>query len=219
MNQYFKGAINWLLILLPAIYLITIWNELPAQVPVHFNAHGVANKWAEKRILIFLPCMIPLAIYTIMRLAPILDTRDKIRTMGSKYDSLSFIVLLLISLLSVYILHLSNSYDEKKASLNVMIGFLGALFAALGNYMPTMRSNYFIGIRTPWTLESESVWKKTHILGSRMWMVGGIFSIILAFSIDNPEILNAAFIGIVLVLGVVPIVYSYLEFRREKRVV
>jgi uncharacterized membrane protein len=87
----------------------------------------------------------------------------------------------------------------------------------LGNYFQTVRPNYFIGIRTPWTLENEQTWKKTHRLGGRLWMAGGILIVFISFIIRSNNALAITFAIILSVMVIVPIVYSYIEFQKEKK--
>ncbi|MCY7355931.1 MAG: SdpI family protein, partial [Rudanella sp.] len=91
-----------------------------------------------------------------------------------------------------------------------------ALLAAIGNYITTVRPNFFVGIRTPWTLFSETVWRKTHQLTGRVWVGGSILGTILLLLVPTawqvPVLLT-----VVGVLVIIPTVYSYVVFRQEKR--
>jgi uncharacterized membrane protein len=87
---------------------------------------------------------------------------------------------------------------------------------ALGNYFKVIKQNYFLGIKTPWTLESEEVWKLTHILAGKLWIVGGLLIVI--FSLVVPEDINFyLFITTTAIITIVPIVYSYLIFKKLKK--
>ena len=93
---------------------------------------------------------------------------------------------------------------------------IGVLFILLGNYFKTIKPNYFIGIRTPWTLENETIWKETHKLGGKLWFVGGILIVIFSLLLDKRQ----AFTVLMLITGlitIVPIVYSYLMFKKERK--
>jgi uncharacterized membrane protein len=90
------------------------------------------------------------------------------------------------------------------------------MIAAFGNYLQTIKHNYFVGIRTPWTLESETVWKKTHRLGGRLWVVGGILLAVIPFFMNNMENFMPVFVTIMIIISMIPVVYSYLEFKKER---
>ena len=214
MNKYLKELILWALILLPYAYLVTIWRELPDKVPTHFNFEGKANGWSNKTTMLFMPGVFGIGIYALMLAIPFLDPKNKIQQMGDKFFVLRFMLTLFTSALMTYLLYAGNAGSLKNPGL--LVGLIGALFAMLGNYFQTIRPNYFIGIRTPWTLENEQVWKKTHLLSGRLWMVGGIVIVILSFLITNNHILMVVFGILGLIMGVVPVVFSYTEFKREK---
>ena len=206
----------WALIVLPYVYLATIWNKLPDMVPTHFNIAGNADAMSGKTTLLFLPGALGVGIYFLMLLIPVLDPKRKIQQMGDKYFTFRFMLTLFFSLLATYLVYISYTGSLKNP--NMLIALIGALFAMLGNYFQTVRPNYFIGIRTPWTLENEQIWKKTHRLGGRLWMAGGLLIVILAFFINNNLALAITFGGILLVLVIVPVVYSYTEFQKEKKI-
>ena len=214
MNRYFKESVLWALIILPYIYLATIWNELPAQVPTHFNMAGNPDDWSGKTTLLFLPGALGLGIYFLMLSIPILDPKKKIQQMGGKYFTFRLMLTLFFSLLATYLLYISNAGSLKKP--NMLIALVGALFAILGNYFQTVRPNYFIGIRTPWTLESEQTWKKTHRLGGRLWIIGGVLITVLSFMISNNLTLAITFWTLLSVMVIVPVVFSYTEFQKDK---
>jgi uncharacterized membrane protein len=134
--------------------------------------------------------------------------------MGDKYYTLRFMITIFFSLLATYLLYVSNTGSLKNP--NMLFALIGALFAMLGNYFQTVRPNYFIGIRTPWTLENEQVWKNTHRLGGRLWIVGGVLIAILAFFINNNHLFSIIFGVIISLIVIVPVVFSYTEFKKEK---
>lgn len=211
MNRFFKEALLCLLAGLPYIYLATIWNNIPDTVAVHFNLQGQANGWADKSLL-FIPSSLGVVVYLLMLAIPHLDQNKRIEEMGGKYYSLRFIVGLFISLISVYLLSLSNQSDVKDP--NILIMILGGLIALLGNYFQTLRPNYFIGIRTPWTLKNEAVWKKTHQIGGLVWMAGGCLVFLLSFLVTFNWLL--IFVGIILItIAVIPTLYSYAESKKK----
>ncbi|HXU26343.1 MAG TPA: SdpI family protein [Bacteroidia bacterium] len=215
MNKHLKESILWILILLPYFYLATMWDQLPARVPTHFNFEGIADDWSSKTFLLFLPTGLGALIYLIMFALPYIDPKKKIQQMGEKYTSFRFILTIFFTLLSIYLLYASKEGGIKNPHL--LIAILGIMFAMLGNYFQTVRPNYFIGIRTPWTLENETVWKKTHHLAGRLFMAGGILTIILSFIITNISVLAIVFTCLLIVMVLIPIIFSYTQFQKEKK--
>ncbi len=213
MSKYLKESALWALVVIPFVYLATIWNQLPNRVPIHFNIEGNADNWSDKTTLLFLPGALGIGIYLLMLIIPVLDPKKKIQQMGDKYYSFRFMLTFFFSLLATYLLYISNAGSLTNP--NMLIALIGALFAMLGNYFQTVRPNYFIGIRTPWTLENEQVWKKTHRLGGRLWLAGGVLIVILSFIINSNHALAITFGVLLFIMVIVPVVFSYTEFKKE----
>ena len=197
--------------LLPFAYLAYIWNELPKEVPMHWNASGEIDRWGDKSELFMMIFMLTGITYLIFLVIPYIDPKQKLQNMGNKLNNLRMILGLFMSALAIYILF---SVQQKTSNPVLIFPLVGLLFAFLGNYFKTIKPNYFIGIKTPWTLENEEVWKKTHLLGGKLWFVGGLL-MALTFVLPN-NIQIYTFLTILGVITIVPIVYSYLEFKKIK---
>jgi uncharacterized membrane protein len=211
MKKYLKESILWILILIPFIYLWLIWNSLPPQIATHFDFEGNPNGWTDKNSLIYLLGGLGICPYIIMLFIPILDPKKKIEQMGDKYFFLRLLMTFFMTGTSVYILYNGNG---NKINPGLIIGFLGLFFAVLGNYFQTVKPNYFIGIRTPWTLENENTWKSTHRLAGRIWMAGGILIVLFSFITESNSLLWIVFGIITGIMVIVPVVYSYIEFKK-----
>lgn len=203
----------WILVLIPFIYLAILWNALPGQVPVHFTAEGPDN-WASRSFLIFIPGCLTLGVYILMSCIPALDPKGKLKQMGENYWRLKFILVAFFCLQSCYILYISKEGELVRP--NLINAMLGVLFAVIGNYFQTVRPNYFIGIRTPWALEDEEIWKSTHRLGGKLWVGGGLLIILLSFILRN-TLLDAVMGGIIAIMVVIPMLHSYLAYRKKKQ--
>ena len=217
MKTIIKNLFLLALVASPYMYLYFIWQQLPDRVPIHFNFEGVADNWSGKNFLLFLPTGLGAFIYLLMLALPYIDPKKKIQQMGEKYTSLHFALTVFFSLLSFYLLYVTKEGSVK--NLSVLFAIIGAMLALLGNYFQTVRPNYFIGVRTPWTLENENVWKKTHHMAGRLWMVSGILIAILSFVISNNFALVIVFTSLIAVMALVPIVFSYIEYRKEKKAI
>jgi uncharacterized membrane protein len=217
MKKYLKEAILLVLIITPYIYLANIWQQLPNRVPTHFNFEGTADGWSDKNFLFFIPTGLGAFIYLLMLALPYIDPKKKIAQMGEKHASLRFMLTVFFSLLSIYLLYATKEAGMKNP--NLLIALIGILLAMLGNYFQAVRPNYFIGIRTPWTLESEDVWKKTHRLAGRLYVAGGVLITLLSFIINSIFALTVVFISIVVVMVLIPVVFSYTQYRKEKKII
>ena len=201
------------IVLIPFVYLAYIWNQLPQKVPVHWNAKGDIDRYGDKAELILIPLLLPFLAYIIFLVVPKIDPKKKLNKMGNKLQSLKTLVTTFMSILSLFILYSSKnqSFDNS----NYLFILIGILYIILGNYFKIIKPNYFIGIRTPWTLESESVWKQTHKLGGKLWFIGGIIIVLSGFILGN-EINVIVFLTITTIIAIIPIVHSFLLFRKNR---
>ena len=197
------------IIALPILYLIYLWNEIPQKVPMHFDINGNVDRYGNKSELIIIT-LLPLLIYGILMLIPKLDPKKQIEKMGNKYNSLAFVIVLFMSILAIYMIY--TSVNSASISSNFIYIMVGGLFVLLGNYFKTIKPNYFVGIRTPWTLESEEVWIKTHKMSGYLWVTGGILIIVCAL-LFSAKITFYAVMSITLLLTVIVVVFSYLKYK------
>jgi uncharacterized membrane protein len=211
MNKYLKESIFWILILIPFVYLTTIWSELPKVIPTHFDLSGNPNGWSDKNGLIILIGLLEIGTYLLMLFIPFFDPKKKIQQMGDKYYSLRLLMTFFMSALSVYILYAGNGNKIRPA---VLIALIGAFDAVFGNYLQTVKPNYFIGIRTPWTLENEQTWRSTHRMAGRMWMAGGLLIMIMSLALNSNVELGILFAIVTVIIVLVPIIYSYKQFKK-----
>lgn len=206
------------IVLLPFIYLFFIWNSLPDEVPLHWNLEGEIDRWGSKNELLIIPFLLPVLIYVLMLIVPYIDPKKRIAQMGGKYYQLKFIMVLFMSGLALFILYFTK--NQSILNPHMLFIIIGLLFAVLGNYMQSVKPNYFIGIRTPWTLENETVWKKTHKLGGIFFLVGGICIVMLSFIIDdNARLFMILFMTIVGIISIIPVLYSFLIYKKLDKAV
>ncbi|MBC2837941.1 SdpI family protein [Robiginitalea sp. SC105] len=203
-----------LIVAVPFVYLALQWNQLPQEVPMHWNARGEIDRWGSKSELWLIPFLTTVLVYLIFLVVPAIDPKNKIEEMGVKYTQLKYIVTACMAALAVVIIHMSGTSGEVSPA--PLLAVIGLLFILLGNYFKTVRPNYFIGLRTPWTLESPEIWDKTHRLGGVVWFVGGLLMVIAAAFLSGQALISV-FIGISAVVITVPLVYSYLLYRKQKQ--
>lgn len=193
------------IIALPFIYLAAIWKMLPAIVPVHWNLNGQVDGYGSKFLLVLIPILLPLLTYLILSFAPKLDSENKFEKMGAKYFNLKLLITTALSALALIILKSTTSAELFNP--NYIVALIGFLFLVLGNYFKTIQMNRFIGIRTPSTLSSEVVWKKTHLLGGKMWFSAGLVIILGSFFL--PSLLSLILLlSLSAIIIIVPAVYA-----------
>ena len=193
------------------VMTILLYNKLPDQMATHFGTSGEADGYQGKFAFLLTGSLmligIPLLLKVIRYMDPKRTNYDKFEL---TYDRFRLIFTAFLSvMMGVTILY--NLGFAVNIQMIVLIG-MGILFIFLGNYMSRIRLNYTMGIRTPWTLASEEVWRRTHRLAGPLWFIAGIIVIILAFLPGN-----LAFILLMIIIAIVvliPILYSYLLYKK-----
>jgi uncharacterized membrane protein len=202
------------IVLMPFIYLAFIWNTLPAKVPTHWNYKGEADHWGDKFSLLGLLFMLPVFTYLLMLIIPKIDPKKKISLMGGKFYQLKFFLVLIMSLIAFFILYITKNSNFSNPNLDFVLA--GLLLMVLGNYFKVIQPNYFIGIRTPWTLENTEVWKATHLFAGKLWFIGGLVILIGALTVTGNSF-SIVFISLILFLAIVPMGYSYIKFKEMEK--
>jgi len=195
------------IILLPALYLAFVWNALPEEVPMHFNAKGEADRYGSKDELIGVLFLLNLPLYFIMRYAPQLDPKKKINQ--KQLFGLRLVLHLFISAIALFIIY--STQQDALANPFGIVSLVGLLFAALGFFFRSIKPNYFIGIKTPWTLESEEVWNKTHQVSGPVWIAGGIFMALSPLFAKSASVY--IILGVTFGLAIFSVVYSYVAYK------
>ena len=202
------------IVLLPFIYLVYLWNDLPSKVPMHWDLKGDIDRYGGKSELIIIPFLLPLLVYIIFLVVPKIDPKNKLNKMGNKLQILKFLMTTFMSILALFIIY--SAKNQSITNPNYIVLIIGLLYLILGNYFKTIKANYFIGIRTPWTLENETVWKETHKLGGKLWFIGGLILILSSLLLEKQTNFTL-FIIVTAIISIIPVVYSYLKFQNVKK--
>ncbi|MCM3150810.1 SdpI family protein [Priestia megaterium] len=186
--------------------------HLPATMPIHWGANGEADGFATKINAMILTVGIMVLIYFIIAFVPRIDPRKE----NYKYFSKTYNIVLNAVLLLFFFVNMSTILQG--LGYNVPMSYIapimaGLVFIIIGNYLQRVRSNYFMGIRTPWTLSNEIVWKKTHRLSGKLFFIGGLLILISAFLPDGYK--SVIMWGSIVLCVAVPYLYSYLAYKKE----
>ena len=198
--------ITSIVILLPILAGVILWNQLPDPMPTHWNAAGEVDGWSSKPFAVFgLPCIL-LAAQWLCMLGTAADPKK-----NNHPTKIIHLVMWIIPILSVllhavtYAVALGNNVRIEV----VMPVFMGLLFAIIGNYLPKCKQNYTIGIKIPWTLDNEENWNRTHRFAGWLWTFCGIVIMLTGFFGGF-----WVFMIITLFMVLAPIAYSYMLHRR-----
>ncbi|MBO0930472.1 alpha/beta fold hydrolase [Fibrella aquatilis] len=197
--------------LVPLVYLALVWNTLPQQVPTHFDTSGQPDGYSSKTGFLILIAALSLLTYALLRLLPRIDPIKKLG--GAGYERIRLTISIFLSALGLILVYLAHTKLTGSSLNTLLLATVSLLLAALGNVMVTVPQNYFVGIKTPWALASEANWRKTHRLGGRLWLAGGLLAFV-AMLILPDAWKFPVFMTIVAILVVVPFGYSYSLFRK-----
>ncbi len=203
-----KIIISSVITLLPMIFGFLVWDRLPENVATSFGWNGEITGYSSKMFAVVgLP-----AILTFVNLICIIATSadPRRKNINNKVFSIVLSIVPVCSLLCGICIY-ANALGYKISVESIMPVFMGVLFLVLGFILPKCKQNYTIGIKLPWTLHDEENWNKTHKLAGKLWICGGIIMIV--SGLFN---LTFIFMTIIFALVIIPTVYSYLLYRKQK---
>lgn len=219
MNHPLKPTFKteWFPLVLAALTVLSafyFYAYFPERVATHWNFAGEPDGFGGKAgAALGLAAIVP-AIYLLLMAFPYLDPkRDRYAEFRGIY--LGFRTMLMGVMLVVYLA--SGFWNLGYAvRINYVVPFvIGIMFLFLGNYMGKIKPNWFFGIRTPWTMSSESVWNRTHRVGGWMFVLFGLT--LMATPMLPQSIGTGVFLGCAILAVVGTIVYSYVIYRQEQR--
>ncbi len=200
-----------LLILLLVVASVLVYPHLPGRVPSHWNVHGQVDGYSSRSFAAFFMPLLTIWIYALLVLLPLIDPqRPNYALFAGAYRMLrGALVVLLSGIWTVTILvALGYSLDVQM----IVRGAIGLLLLLFGFLMGQIRFNYFVGVRTPWTLADERVWEQTHLFTGRIWVLGGL---LLLLGAGVPGDLGLVFyFGVLGMMILAPIIFSYIEYAR-----
>lgn len=206
----------WLIILmmLPVFLTIWVWDQIPDSVPVHFDLAGNPDRFGSKLLtMISLPAM-TFIVYLAIVYLPSIDPRRRIDNQQKSIRSMRRIIT--IALIVINIIVIASSSQSWNPGKWIGAG-MGMLIIAIGNQLNSLKDNYFIGIRTPWTLEDRNTWRKTHRFSSRLFILIGLF--IMIGSLIGLQGHTTLFLLILVGgLAIAPLLYSYLVYKQSKKI-
>lgn len=209
-----KKIVTYVLGVMPLLMILLTYQKLPDLVPMQWNGSGV-SRYGNKSEL-FLVGAVSLAVVWLLPLLRRIDPRRvNYEKFSGVYETIILFLAGLFSILTALTLVESLSPGAMPTEKLVMI-LVGVLLLVLGNLMPKVRSNFFLGFKTPWSLSSEAVWHKTHRLGGKVFFFGGLLIIVCAVFL--PSYLSTfAAVAFAVAACFVPAVMSYVWYRQENK--
>lgn len=215
---FFKSKVNIIALIEIVIgFIITFmfYDKLPQQVPIHWNSAFEADNFISKPLGAYFAPLMNMGMFILLLILPKIDPKAQNYKDFTKFYNIFrvfFHSLILIIQISIILVALKVNIN---IGLYMMI--LGCIAAIVfGNYLSTIRFNYFVGVKTPWTLASEHVWKKTHRIMGHICVTIGFVGLIGIFILSKPvwgHMMMSCIIG----WALFGFIYSYVVFRNESK--
>ncbi len=189
-----------------------LYAQLPARIPVHWNAHGRIDGWGDKQWATFLLPVLMAGMLALFRALPWLSPRNfEVETFRPTYEYIAFVVVLLMGY--IYAITMWAALDNAVDVGRFLIAgvFLG--LALIGNVLGKVDRNFYIGVRTPWTLADERVWHATHRLAGRVLAGAGLLGCLVVLATGWTMVSFGLLIAAILV----PVLYSLFYYKRLQR--
>jgi uncharacterized membrane protein len=201
-----------LLLLAMFVTAAAVWNSAPDQIPVHWNGAGEIDRYGGRFEGLLLLPLIATGIYLLLRFLPNIDPgRANYARFGGTYAAIRIgVIALSAAIYGVAMLWVVRRPVSIKGVVPILVG---VLFVVLGSVMGKIRPNWFVGIRTPWTMSSKIAWVRTHRLGGWLFLAQGVLFIV-SGALDN-RILNGVVIGTIFAVIATLFVYSYVLWRAD----
>jgi len=209
MSTRIANIISIIGMILLGAYVVWSYAGLPDPMPTHWNAAGEVDGYSSKPVGAAVIASIPLLSFVIFKLIPVISPR------GFRTESFTGTLNIIMTATVIFgcVLGAGLIRASHDASINIssfVYVAVGLLFVVMGNFLGKVRKNFFLGIRTPWTLASDEVWAKTHRLGGWCFVIAGVFMAIMGVAAPTAT----WFIGVIVVVALVPVVYSFFAYRK-----
>lgn len=204
------------LVVVSAAFGAVMHWRLPETVPTHWNIHGQADGWGGKwQLTVLFPALnagIVLLLVALPLLGPFRANFEKFRV---AYGRIGIVIVAALTAMDVvFLLKADGATFDLGSALCVVIGLMLAL---MGNWLGKVRRNFYVGIRTPWTLANEDVWERTHRVGAKLFVAQGLLAAVVGLLAPS-FVCFIVLIGGILAVTLWTILYSYLLYRRMGQV-
>ena len=207
---------KWIPLLIIAAAFIAsaiAYPRLPETIPTHWNMDGQPDGWSSRAFGALITPVILLFVWGFARVLPAIDPRGaNYAKFGGAFEAIFDSLMLFLLGMHIVLLRAGLGYPVQIQRI-APFG-IGVLLIVIGNLLPRCRPNWFVGIRTPWTLSSDRVWEKTHRIGGRLFVAAGF--LIAVAALFWVQWVHVVLITSILLATAAVLIYSYLEWKREQ---
>ena len=207
-RKYF--AIGILIIAVTVISTLVLWPQLPDRVPTHWNASGQVDGWSSKEQVTLLMPGIMVGMLLLTAALPWLSPRN-FEVQSKNNGAYLPIMLAVIGFMAVvHFAVLAAAMGHRFDTGHVIVAGIGILFGAIGAMLPKVPRNFYVGVRTPWTLADVRVWESTHRFAGKSFVLGGLATVALSFLTNSPWVPTIA----LMVGGLAPVIHSLIYYKQ-----
>lgn len=210
------GRNEWVaigIVLLSFIIGLMLYSSMPDMMASHWNAAGQVNDYVPKLWGLFLMPVISAIVLGLFLIIPVIDPlAENIKKFRKQFDM--FVVLMMVFLLYVYLLTIGWNSGVRFGMLQALSPALALLFYYTGRLVEMSKRNWFIGIRTPWTLSSDKIWKETNQIGGKLMRASGIIAL---FGVAFPDFAIVLVLAPILATAIFAVVYSYVLYSKKNK--
>ncbi len=212
-NKINLQTLSLLFTIIPVIAYAVCYPSLPEAIPSHWDFSGNINGYSSKTEF-FLLALCPFFLWLTFVILPKIDPKkENYQKFSGFFQAFSLIMVIFMDMMFLLCLYTAFHQESNLISKIVPIS-VGLLFIFIGNYLPKVKPNFFVGIKTPWTLSSETVWIKTHRKGGISFLLLGVFMMITPFF---SEINGYFYLTVVILTALFPTLLSYIYYEQERK--
>jgi uncharacterized membrane protein len=212
MKKNLTEIVILILLVIPFAAAFIFWKDLPAQIAIQFNFNGEPNTYVSKPAGAFLLPAINVLIYFLLKFFPQLTMpKEKFTLFAGRVTVVR--ILLHCFITALYIATLLYAMHHQPNILHFIAYGVLTLLLITGNYLNNIKPNYFMGIRTPWTLQNAEVWRKTHHLTSRLWVAASLVMMCIIPFVSQAQV-SVLLLIYFIIIAVPPFIYSYIIYKK-----
>ncbi|MDO8501754.1 MAG: DUF1648 domain-containing protein [Gemmatimonadaceae bacterium] len=201
-----------LLIAVATIASVAIYSKLPERIPTHWNMSGEIDGWSSRFWGAWMMPLMMAVIWPVMRLIPHIDPhRANYAKFRGMYEAL--IIATMAFMLAMHLLLLAAATGSHIPISRIVIGAVGAFFVVIGVLLPHAHPNWFVGIRTPWTLSSDLAWERTHKVGGLLFIATGTLTMLTTLLAPKQAMWVLLVSGTAMMVFL--FVYSYVVWKKD----
>lgn len=201
-----------LLIAVATIASVAIYSKLPERIPTHWNMSGEIDGWSSRFWGAWMMPLMMAVIWPVMRLIPHIDPhRANYAKFSGMYEAL--IIATMAFMLAMHLLLLAAATGSRIPMSRIVIGTVGAFFVVIGVLLPRAHPNWFVGIRTPWTLSSDLAWERTHKVGGLLFIATGTLTMLTTLLAPKQAMWVLLVSGTAMMVFL--FVYSYVVWKKD----